>query len=373
MLSSILRRRANLSCRSGARKFLSSGGVIGQPSEVGEGCIGVSKVIGPCLMMPHYVVGEGPMVYKFLSIIWDKEVHFHNRGGKEEVELMQDERTKWAGSSHGWLALFNSGNMCLLNPTSGRRIPLPPYRGSPFLDKEESPFPLKVILSHSPDEEKEECKAVMILGSLDRAASCLPGRSSNWEPTGRWRDRKKIVRGDFVYSAARRSFLGSVRDTRELCRTEKVEVWDDTSMDLAYLVNAPQGDMSDPGFDWRTYLVSDEETGQLYMVRRYVVNRKTIDYRVYKINEDSVELLSTLGDLVMFVGNNHSIVVKASQYPELIPNSIYFSGVWFADDNQWVDLFEYTTKVYCLFFHQPVDKKQYPSWYSLTFPTEEEA
>ncbi|KAL6501143.1 hypothetical protein OROHE_025340 [Orobanche hederae] len=342
MLSSILRRRANLSCRSGARKFLSSGGVIGQPSEVGEGCIGVSKVIGPCLMMPPYVVGEGPMVYKFLSIIWDKEVHFHNRGGKEEVELMQDERTKWAGSSHGWLALFNSGNMCLLNPTSGRRIPLPPYRGSPFLDKEESPFPLKGCFMPS--------RPQLQLGA-------------HWSLEGQEED------------SARRFclFRCSVRDTRELCRTEKVEVWDDTSMDLAYLVNAPQGDMSDPGFDWRTYLVSDEETGQLYMVRRYVVNRKTIDYRVYKINEDSVELLSTLGNLVMFVGNNHSIVVKASQYPELIPNSIYFSGVWFADDNQWVDVFEYTTKLYCLFFHQPVNKKQYPSWYSLTFPTEEEA
>ncbi|KAL6518072.1 hypothetical protein OROMI_033773 [Orobanche minor] len=87
----------------------------------------------PCLMLPpHFIEGGRDMVYNFYSPAKNEVVSLNNRGGEEETRLMQHDKTKVVGSSHGWLALYNSRNrgIFLSNPVSGRRIDLPPLAGS---------------------------------------------------------------------------------------------------------------------------------------------------------------------------------------------------------------------------------------------------
>lgn len=66
-----------------------------------------------------------------------------------------------------------------------------------------------------------------------------------------------------------------------------------------------------------------------------------------------IELCRDLDGLIMFVGINHSFAVKRSKFPELKPNTINFSRVWYFD-YQMTDLFDYDTKEYSSYFSDDV-------------------
>ncbi|KAL6538131.1 hypothetical protein OROGR_012119 [Orobanche gracilis] len=109
---------------------------------------------------------------------------------------------------------------------------------------------------------------------------------------------------------------------------------------------------------WVTYLVSEEESGQLFMVRRYLgADCPGIDYKVCRITATAyhddviVYPCESLDGLVMFIGKNHCFAVKGS-YPEFKPNAIYFcSGDW-PVENQRADTFFYDhTKPYSAGFN----------------------
>ncbi|KAL6578020.1 hypothetical protein OROMI_010348 [Orobanche minor] len=254
---------------------------------------------------------------------------------------MRDDQTIWMGASHGLLAGANrrNGDMFLLNPFSGRIIDLPPYRGKPFLPKEESPFPMKLILSHSPSPShiEEDCCALMILSSMDRVAVCRPTRSTEWAPVGGWYKpqfgREKTLYKEVAYWAARKSFVCVVKH-----QVERLVFWCHPGMEPVKTMLTP----SNQGKYCSTYLVPEEESGKLFMVKRYVNDSNLLDYDVYRIDVDGngggvAKLCSTLHGLVMFVGINHSFAVKASNFPELKPNHIYFSGAW-SSYNQSTDI-----------------------------------
>ncbi|KAL6498467.1 TSL-kinase interacting protein [Orobanche hederae] len=99
----------------------------------------------------------------------------------------------------------------------------------------------------------------------------------------------------------------------------------------------------DPGFIWQTYLVWEEESDRLFMVRYYYNgDDKEMGYNVYSITSDDsdVRLCKSLGGLVMFIWKNHCFAVKASKYPEFKANTIYFCGNW-PKKNQQADTFYY--------------------------------
>ncbi|KAL6515614.1 hypothetical protein OROHE_018648 [Orobanche hederae] len=297
----------------------------------------------PCLMLRACISG-GDMMYNVYSPTKGKVVSFNNRGGEEEVRLMRDPKTVWVGSSHGWLAISNSctNDMCLLNPFSGRHIKLPsPPSGLLY-------WPSKVILSCSPNDEG--CRAVMILGANIIVATCRPDHSAEWPPLNASPEWAPL-------DASLPRFLGLML----ALKGEELEGWD-VDADGRPRVDRQVSRFGRHEFDpngkrltVRTarYLVCEEESDQLFLVRRYVVG-ETADYDVYRIGgggDGGLELCSLLDDLAMFVGINHSFAVKASRFPGLKPNSIYFSDMrnsWAVNDRGQVyhtmDVFDYQNK-----------------------------
>ncbi|KAL6521566.1 hypothetical protein OROGR_018135 [Orobanche gracilis] len=125
------------------------------------------------------------------------------------------------GHSHGWSALFNkrSNDLFLSDPLSHRRINLPPIHTLPDpdfnLDLDGLGSVSKVVLSSSPDDGNKECRAMMSFGPANRVAYCVPGRSSEWVPMGRYFFQQEVkdpfrmyarVHEDLVYCTRRRVF-----------------------------------------------------------------------------------------------------------------------------------------------------------------------
>lgn len=313
----------------------------------------------PWLMLPpSFLAGGGNMVYNFYSPINGKVVSFNNKGGREETELMSDHLTTWMGSSHGWLALFNSGSrrVFLSNPISGRRIELPPLAGEPITAEADMRCPQKVIISSSPEEK--DCRAVAVLGSANRVAFCNPSRGDEeWTPLGTWNEdpigihniSKYRFHRDFVYSASRQRFFGF--SVSACCREEELEeYWDFTSPVGPKMVRQNRlgrdDRESDPNYLCNTYLVHGKTSDQLYIVRSYFLPEGTIDFDVYKTGDGGgLKTCSSLDGLAMFVGINHSFAVKASEYRGLKPDCIYFSDAKMScNDGQFIGTFDYETK-----------------------------
>ncbi|KAL6575506.1 hypothetical protein OROHE_000883 [Orobanche hederae] len=328
----------------------------------------------PYLMLPPFFFGGGrDMVYNFYSPAKDKVVSFNNRGGTEETKLMQDDKTTLVGSSHGWLALYNSSNrgMLLLNPVSGHRIDLPPLAGKPF-SREVAPW--KLIMSCPPDEE--ECRAVLIFNSAQKVAFCCLGRSSHWTTFGDLEERRynDIVRGsfnftfryylDFVYSAAQKRFMVLVLVKSILQDTLMVGIeW--SRPGPTTIGNTCWGERLA-----YAYIMSVEESGQVFLVVRRFNNNSNnraeypeFQWDVYRIEDvGGLELCLLLDDLTFFVGVNHSI---ASPSPKLKRNCIYFA----TGDGQCIEVFDYKKKtrspLYLPTHHQKTQSSM--TWITPTF------
>ncbi|XP_057801246.1 uncharacterized protein LOC131016545 [Salvia miltiorrhiza] len=339
MMSSALVRLISHKFLGRCRKLCSGGGSNGE------------LVASPWMMLPpSYIPGGRDMVYNFYSPIKDEVVSLNNRGGKEETRVIHSHNMV-VGSSHGWLSVINGSTkgMFLSNPISGRLIELPPIAGKPFSAEDTAFCPWKVILSCSPDQE--DCLALMIIGCSERVAFCRPGRSNKWTPLGDWFEEKKGFRIclDYVYSAARKSFIGFVHWPVELKGWDVSDPLSPTPLPLNWLGRIKYNNsgvcFSSP------YLVAHSD--QLFLVRRHykAQGRQTISYYVYRVDGDhsgeELELCSSLDDLVMFVGLNHSFAVKASLFPKLKPNSIYFSDARFTSNffqTQIIEVFDYQNK-----------------------------
>ena len=79
----------------------------------------------------------------------------------------------------------------------------------------------------------------------------------------------------------------------------------------------------------KAYLVESLEGGELLRVLRiYDSNKVTKGFKVYKLVECRMHCewieVTSLGNFALFLGDNHSISILASDYPGCEPNSIYF-------------------------------------------------
>ncbi|KAL3629776.1 hypothetical protein CASFOL_026998 [Castilleja foliolosa] len=314
----------------------------------------------PCLMLPPEFESGGTMSYKFYSLA-DNKVQIPSPS-----DAIRHLKLTCRGSSHGWLALLrpHHHDFFLYNPITRRHIMLPSIMNLP-----RSRDVSKLILSCSPDEDEENCRAVMITRGYG-LAFCCPGRSKEWtvlsdeKSSGMWED--------CVYSAPQKLLF-------VITNSDKLETWDISSPPK--LINTTgwtrkKGNFSSSvvsrlRFYWgamECLVVAGED---LLLVRRYIMEEVGLDGQCYgsslderhpdyvaeddpaffeKINKcpsscnymtfgfdiwkhDSEEKgkfhyldSSSLGDLALFVGkHNHGIAIKATEFPGVKPGSVYFT------------------------------------------------
>ncbi|KAL3624544.1 hypothetical protein CASFOL_031212 [Castilleja foliolosa] len=326
----------------------------------------------PWLMLPPVFSPGGDMVYKFYNISEDKEESFPRNS-----EEIFDDDAKFVGSSHGWLALLNHRNnnhLYLYNPITRRHIKLPPIETLPDDGIRFGTSVSKLILSSSPDDD-DECVAMMTFGPVDGLAFCQPCRSTKWTPIGELffngdlRNNLSagaiLLRGrayeDFVYCARLKRFSCITQFQINLYSrilvhpTHELEHWDlsdphspisTTFSDFVSL------DFDLEGEEWMNqnmsllddcrqipYLIFTEQHNQLFLVIRLVMDR-TIGFCVLKVDyleKEKVRMKlmkgGNLDGLAMFIGMNHSFAVSADEYPNLKPNSIYFTDANKRDAN----------------------------------------
>ncbi|GFP94222.1 hypothetical protein PHJA_001566700 [Phtheirospermum japonicum] len=281
------------------------------------------------------------MVYQFYSLAEDKVVSLDKKGSNE---CGPDNDAKIVGSSHGWLALFHEHNcdLFLYNPISGRHIKLPPLSmGNGRLSK-------IIISSSSPHEE--DCRAVITYGPEDRLAFCCPGRTRStieWTLLG---DCSSYQYESLAYSSKQKLFF--------CARThDDLEAWnlrDPLSPRMTPIVVSVEEDSyplaarSELELDLKLlcedykFLVVAEMSDELFHVRRFVmtpmgpdgsdesVPYMTVGFDVHKYDPETGSLVymdRSLGGLVIFIGCNDGFALSTAEFPELKPNSIYFTDV----------------------------------------------
>ncbi|KAL8551449.1 hypothetical protein ACS0TY_000519 [Phlomoides rotata] len=302
------------------------------------------------------------MVDKVHNLAENKVLWSLGKAAGEELKLKLGCSTEIVGSSHGWLCLFDESRnleMSLYNPLSGRRINLPPIQHNLFYYKSWTGrrYVRKVILSCSPEQGQEECRAIMLMSGTGSLAFCWPGRSTEWTVLrpGNWVDIAYLSAQKLVCLSAPGGFLWDPPG-KDSC-LESWDLRDPTSPRLDWSVvyqrvlpfdGRQNEDAEEECFECMDlnmimdyshqshYLVvSPLQQSELFHVIQYISPRlrSTIDFVVYKIvlgdgeegrkwSESNVDL----DGLVMFVGGvNDSVAVAASSDGFPPPNSICFT------------------------------------------------
>ncbi|KAL7104234.1 hypothetical protein ACP275_08G231000 [Erythranthe tilingii] len=337
--------------------------------------------ISPWLMIPPASEG-GNMVYKFYSIADDKVF-----GLKENPDYpVPDDDAVLVGSSHGWLALFNERNhdLFLWNPLTGRHVKLPLIE---TLDLGGGRGVVsQVLVSCSP--ELQDCRAMMTYGPEDRLAFCCPGRSTEWTQIGdlyhTLDDLHHILDDDEDDMDLARSYMSFVYSTKHklfFCVTQfgHFEAWDLRNPDSPMLTpidlsadeeNYPIASRSEEELELKKlcrtvkFLVVNQKSGDVFLARRFILEQvdtngsfvevnyensvtgydlgypyKTIGFDVHKYDEENRALRymdgGSLDGLAFFIGLNHGFALSAGEFPELKPNSIYYTDV--LSPPEWID------------------------------------
>ncbi|KAL3629703.1 hypothetical protein CASFOL_026925 [Castilleja foliolosa] len=323
----------------------------------------------PWLMLPPEFEGGGggTMSYKFYNLA-DNKVQIPSCPS----DAIRHLKLTCRGSSHGWLALLrpHHDDFFLYNPITRRHIMLPSIMNLPGFPRDVR----KLILSCSPDEDEESCRAVMIT-TRHELAFCCPGRSKEWTLLSD--EKSSTTWEDCVYSAPLKLLFVITND-------DKLETWDISSPPKLINItgwNRKKGYFSSSVvsrlnfFYWgaiECLVVAGED---LLLVRRYIMEEVGLDGQCYgsnlderhpdyvaeddpaffeKINKcpsscnymtfgfdiwkhDSEEKgkfhyldSSSLGDLALFVGkHNHGIAIKATEFPGVKPGSVYFTDGYY--------------------------------------------
>ncbi|XP_062021097.1 F-box protein At2g17036-like [Rosa rugosa] len=233
---------------------------------------------------------------------------------------------RFCGSSKGWLIFVDeSFAVTLLNPfcsnvrgkkkkTNVTIIRLPPLHGKKVWIKRCDYYVFKAILSADPILDPKDCILTVINAEYGRLAFIRPSsRDKRWT----YVDRKWGLIEEVVYSEGK---IYAVDNNSQLF-----------SFDINSLSKLELGQgLSSDGFSKR-YLVFNSNKKQFWMVQRYIHyqkdKRETTKFKVFKMNFDEHEWIEieTLDDVAVFVGDNSSVSVAASDFPGCRSNCIYFS------------------------------------------------
>ncbi|KAL3629343.1 hypothetical protein CASFOL_026565 [Castilleja foliolosa] len=311
---------------------------------------------GPWLMLPpEYEDGKfcdknglGKRTYKFYSLLDNKvETPCFD-------EVIRDLPLTCRGSSHGWLALLGPQNegFFLYNPNTRRHIKLPSIFNLPKLPGDDIMGSTssttwrdvqKLILTCSPDEDEENCRAVIINGFGHMLAYCCPGRSKEWAMM-RDEERGRSYE-DCAYSTSRKLLYG-------LTNSSGLEIWDLKDPSSPKLIKVDKRN-SYPSFEvflwcmclYREFLVVAGE--DLLLVVQHTMDTVGPDGSCFnQLDErprpdNPCHISSSLGgqpgsrepvnphEKIPGSATDDAVAIPATRFPDLKPDSIYFTdGYW---------------------------------------------
>ncbi|CAA0825463.1 Unknown protein [Striga hermonthica] len=367
------------------------------------------------ILRPVYEAGAActaatTLTYKFYNLA-------ENRVETRRVPQIPSDLSFRGSSGGGWVSLVQpeTHDLLLYNPISHRRIKLPPsYR--PSVDLNSAPILHKSFLTCSPDTEN--CVAVSLTYCGACMAVCCPLSSDDWKWFGtNFKDNydldcansKDNYYRDCVYSTTQHT-LFALTDNFQL------EAWDLTAAspkliriigEFSNILNHEETMMKKKEliqsrddltcWHWYHLVIAGED---LLVVTHYVVesvnsdgvyfdyyleespsdlSSATIDFDVHRYDPKDGDLKyvegSCLGGWALFVGQyNHSVALRARDFPELKPNSIYFTDVksdpWERNDggNHDIGIFSYEDKTVspCYYPCDPANLKPIfpePMWF----------
>ncbi|KAL3624274.1 hypothetical protein CASFOL_033090 [Castilleja foliolosa] len=319
----------------------------------------------PWLMLPPAFDG-GAMSHNFYSLAENKVISLAGTGEKEITDLMSNSKPEnhrvLRGSSHGWLALFDRRNLdfFLYNPISKRHIKLPPIHNLPLFPSHDCRSVTKVILSCSPDEDYENCRAIMMY-NCSNLAFCCPGRSHEWIRFGRYPDGYDEI----VYSDKHQLLFGLTNcddyletwDLRDLSSPRMVMSHDSYSEDYSeeeedqvlenFCIPVDHLVVADNHLLFVTRYLMEHVGSDGSYVDYYGEHERsrncphvTVDFEVYKYDHEKKDFRyeDSLDDLALFIGlESDTVALPASHFTGVKPNSIYFTdtigtGYWFGKD-----------------------------------------
>ncbi|KAL3624278.1 hypothetical protein CASFOL_033094 [Castilleja foliolosa] len=319
----------------------------------------------PWLMLPPSFEG-GAMIHNFYSLTENKVITLTGSREKELSHVMSKpyHYRVLTGSSHGYLALFSRRtlDLFLYNPISRRHIKLPPIQNLPNSPKNVA----KVILSCSPDEDYENCRAVMMYNCTHMLAVCCPGRSKEWTPFGRYPDGYDEI----VYSSEYQLLFGLTN------YDDRLETWDLRGPSSPRMIMSTplygDGYSELPHKKGPNYFFMPVEDRPCYfrlpvehlvvadhyllLVTRFIIEsvapdgsyvdcydedskncpHMTIDFDVHKFDPEKgiFTHVDSLGELALFIGlESDTVALPAGRFSGLKANSIYFTdtigtGYW---------------------------------------------
>ncbi|GER35754.1 hypothetical protein STAS_12055 [Striga asiatica] len=339
-----------------------------------------SSSSSPWLMLPPAfdvdATGAATRSYKFYSLAENKIVTLSTAKSSEERELTNP-LMHFRGSSHGWVALYDrrSEDVFLYNPITRRHINLPPFRHFPDYPPNENGV-YKVILSCSPDHDAPNCRAIMIYNNVQALPFCCPGLSNEWTRIGdhHWFDEEKgeaFCTGyiDCVFSNRHEALfsltnnigkngvleswdLGDIESPRAVKiaevswkggrlglprrtkKDEKKKLWM-TNEPMEHLVVAGEDLLVVTqhvvqSFDFDGVYVHSSGNEPYGFAYERGLPDVTVDFDVHIYDPEDGGLKyvegSCLGGWAIFVGfYSDAVALRAAEFPELKPNSIYFT------------------------------------------------
>ncbi|KAK2998521.1 hypothetical protein RJ639_024523 [Escallonia herrerae] len=316
----------------------------------------------------------------------NKQVSYDNENGCYEYPVHEKipEHAMCVGSSHGWLAYASlvDGSFFLTNPVvcpARPSIMLPPttklpaylmpsYRegehvvrdrrsfGHTYIpgrgnvltgancksvEKLSNYFIRKVIMSGDPgiDNEKDAVVVMAIQGERNELAFCKPG-DKKWTDL---EDQKLGEYGDIAYSHRDQLFYALKLDGNELegwdlkdpSSPKRIEFGNKTWRSLMIGLTYYQRRLRDAAARAEYVLESPFGDKRLLVVHRFTnlsddddETFETWSFDVYEVDLETKAWvrLKSLGNCVLFLGCNQSFSLSATDFPELRPNSIYFTG-----------------------------------------------
>ncbi|XP_010511651.1 PREDICTED: uncharacterized protein LOC104787733 [Camelina sativa] len=326
-----------------------------------------STTTNPYLMYCVTFCGETPESGAMTELrMFDpaKEEYFTVRDKQLPKELVE---SNLVGSSHGWGVFLGPRNEILIsdycNPSSSKSNPkmihLPLRR---YEDSCQSDLVSGVAMSSFPEEE-DFVGAVKFIGR--RVSIYTPGQQCKgnhlFSSTAIF---DYFEQANLMYSKRDQRFYMPSSGGHHLWSWSGIKSTEPQFHDLRFH-NLPQFSLSELKLlrsCYRTQQLVESPSGQRFLVKWYVqalgkyiqslAHRSvkfsfggTKQFMVFREEEDmNMCYTEDIGDLCIFLGNNEPFCVKASSFPGLIPNSIYFCGDNYGEGYGVYDIATRTTR-----------------------------
>ncbi|CAA0822987.1 Unknown protein [Striga hermonthica] len=313
---------------------------------------------GKNMVHNFYVLGENQVMTMSLGNGDEDEDEYQDENEEDEedeedededelVMLWPDHNCKALGSSHGWLTFLHTqtNHVLLYDPVLTFHLQFPPLPGA-------GGHITSVTVDPSPND-LSHFRAVATFGPHNRLAFCAPislddNRKVKWVPLGLGSGYASVV-----YSKQRGLFF--------CCTKAGLQAWDlrdplipeMTPLPLS-LDNKSNYQISSEQVRHYDFLAVAKPSGDLFHVRRFVAARsgprgyggpslgfdhgapyRTLGFDIHRYDPNTGSLVymdSSLDGLVLFVGSNNGLAIPADQYPELMPDSVYYT-----EPPEWID------------------------------------